>query len=349
MARLSQSISPSLNRSAIDVASAELGNLLLRLQNTVLHTDSDRERRLRSSEFERARVASNLEYARNSLTKLEHDALAIKAPGRRAEVQGDLNGKRELLELLLDRLEDLRQVAIDEDEDDTSTDGEDILSEIIPTPSDSMVDSISTGQPTESSGQDDDDNSEPPETMTIPTTTAAPAPAPTVPPEAHPETSALPQQHNQEPTQTTQTLRPRGAPTSPSPSAHSTARAALFANRSKPSTPQTSTATAEALLDRQRAEQDALSESILQMAGALKSSSQRFSSTLEADKEVVGRAGEGMDKTEQSMEAAKGRMGTLKKMTEGKGFIGRMILYAWVYGLMVACILVVFVLPKLRF
>ncbi|SPJ76270.1 uncharacterized protein FTOL_06001 [Fusarium torulosum] len=347
MARLSQSITPSLNRSAIDVASAELGSLLLRLQKTVLHTDSDRERRLRSSEFERARVASNLEYARSSLTKLEHDALAIKAPGRRAEVQGDLNGKRELLEALLDRLEDLRQVAIDEDEDDVSTDGEDILSEIIPTPSDSMVDSISTGHPTSSSGQDDDADSEPPETTTIPVTTTATATAPgSTPP---PEPSTFSQQPNQPPTQTTQALRTRGAPSSPSPSAHSTARAALFANRSKPSTPQTSTATAEALLDRQRAEQDALSESILQMAGALKSSSQKFSDTLDADKEVVGRAGEGMDKTEQSMEAARGRMGTLKKMTEGKGYFGRLLLFAWVYGLMVVCILVVFVMPKLRF
>ncbi|KIL95271.1 hypothetical protein FAVG1_00007 [Fusarium avenaceum] len=348
MARLSQSITPSLNRSAIDVASTELGSLLLRLQNTVLHTDSDRERRLRSSEFERARVASNLEYARSSLTKLEHDALAIKAPGRRAEVQGDLNGKRELLEALLDRLEDLRQVAIDEDEDDMSTDGEDILSEIIPTPSDSMADSISTGHPTSSSGQDDDADSDPPETTTIPATTTtatATAPVSTTPP----ETSTFSQQPNQPPTQTTQTLRPRGAPSSPTPSSHSTARAALFANRSKPSTPQTSTATAEALLDRQRAEQDALSESILQMAGALKSSSQKFSDTLDADKEVVGRAGEGMDKTEQSMEAARGRMGTLKKMTEGKGYFGRLLLFAWVYGLMVVCILVVFVMPKLRF
>ncbi|KAH7263235.1 hypothetical protein BKA59DRAFT_48593 [Fusarium tricinctum] len=347
MARLSQSIAPSLNRSAIEVASAELGSLLLRLQKTVLHTDSDRERRLRSSEFERARVASNLEYARSSLTKLEHDALAIKAPGRRAEVQGDLNGKRELLEALLDRLEDLKQVAIDEDEDDMSTDGEDILSEIIPTPSDSMADSISTGHPTSSSGQEDDADSDPPETTTIPaiTTATATAPVSTTPP----ETSTFSQQPNQSPTQTTQTLRPRGAPSSPSPSSHSTARAALFANRSKPSTPQTSTATAEALLDRQRAEQDALSESILQMAGALKSSSQKFSDTLDADKEVVGRAGEGMDKTEQSMEAARGRMGTLKKMTEGKGYFGRLLLFAWVYGLMVVCILVVFVMPKLRF
>ncbi|EGU76188.1 hypothetical protein FOPG_02133 [Fusarium oxysporum f. sp. conglutinans race 2 54008] len=346
MARLSHCTVPSINRSAIDIASAELGNLLLRLQKTVLHTDSDRERRLRSSEFERARVASNLEYARNSLTKLEHDALGIKAPGRRAEVQSDLNGKRELLELLLDRLEDLRQVAIEEDEDDGSTDGEDILSEIIPTPSDSMVDSISTGQPTESSGQDDDAESEPPEATTIPVTTATvPAPASTTPS----DTSTTSQEHKQQPTQTTQNLRSRGAPSSPSTPAHSTARAALFANRSKPPTPQTSTATAEALLDHQRAEQEALSESILQMASALKSSSQRFSTTLEADKDIVARAGEGMDKTEQSMEAAKGRMGMLKRMTEGKGYFGRLLLYAYIALLAVACILVVFVLPKLRF
>ncbi|KAF5546360.1 hypothetical protein FNAPI_8868 [Fusarium napiforme] len=343
MARLSHSAVHPINRSAIDIASAELGNLLLRLQKTVLHTDSDRERRLRSSEFERARVASNLEYARNSLTKLEHDALGIKALGRRAEVQSDLNGKRELLELLLDRLEDLRQVAIEEDEDDESTDGEDILSEIIPTPSDSMVDSISTGQPTESSGQDDDVESDPPEATTIPVTTSTvPAPASTIPPDTS-------QEHKQQPTQTAQNLRSRGAPSSPSPPAHSTARAALFANRSKPSTPQTSTATAEALLDHQRHEQEALSESILQMASALKSSSQRFSTTLEADKDVVARAGEGMDKTEQSMEAAKGRMGMLKRMTEGKGYFGRLLLYAYIALLAVACILVVFVLPKLRF
>ncbi|KAF4454094.1 hypothetical protein F53441_3331 [Fusarium austroafricanum] len=288
MARTSQQSSPSINRSAIDIASAELGNILLRLQKTVLHTDSDREQRLRSSEFDRTRVAS---------------------------------------------------LAIDEDEDDGSTDGEDILSEIIPTPSDSMVDSISTGQPTESSGQDDDADSEPPETSTIPVTTAT-APVSTAPP----ETSTSPQQ----PTQTTQNLRPRGEPSSPLLSAHSTARAALFANRSKP-TPQTSTATAEALLDRDRAEQELISGSILKMAGALKASSQRFSNTLEADKEVVERAGEGMDKTEQSMDAARGRMGMLKRMTEGKGWMGRMLLYVYILLLTVACLLVVFVFPKLRF
>lgn len=67
----------------------------------------------------------NLEYARSSLTKLEHDALGIKAPGRRSEVQGDLNRKRELLELLLDRLEDLREVRTG-----YSPDGKDVLTNV---------------------------------------------------------------------------------------------------------------------------------------------------------------------------------------------------------------------------
>lgn len=305
------------------------------------------------------------------MTKLEHDALAIKAPGRRAEVQVDLNGKRELLELVLDRLDDFRHVRTmaisggttltdpqmatseDEDDDDASSDGEDILSEVIPTPSDSMADSVSTDLPTESSGQDDKAEAEPSEFL--PPTVAKfvpPAMAPTPSPEPP---SEMPTPSIQDSTATTQTIRPRNtaaaATSSSSQSAHSTARAALFSNRTKSPANQTtaSTATAEALLDRQRAEQDALSNSILHMAGALKESSQRFSSTLEADKDVVGRAAEGMDKTEQGMEATKGRMGALKRVTEGKGWWGRMILYAWVYGLMVGLVLLVFVMPKLRF
>lgn len=85
------------------------------------------------------------------------------------------------------------------------------------------------------------------------------------------------------------------------------------------------------------------------MAGALKASSQRFSSTLDADNQVLSRAGEGMEKTGRGMEVAQGRMGMLRKMTEGKGWWGRMVLYAWVYGLMVGLVLFVFVFPKLRF
>lgn len=167
--------------------------------------------------------------------------------------------------------------------------------------------------------------------------------------------TATPTQTTAPSTQTTQTLRGRRTADTQSStnqsqaSGHTTARAALFANRRKPAPPETSTATAEAILDNQRAEQDALSGAILKMAGALKASSHKFSDTLEADKEVLGRAGEGIEKTEQSMEAARGRMGTLRKMTEGKGWWGRVILYAWVYGLMLSLVLLVFVFPKLRF
>lgn len=176
-------------------------------------------------------------------------------------------------------------------------------------------------------------------------TSAAAAPALINPEPLHTSQEALPPA----PTQTSQELRGRSAISSLTPPAHTTARAALFANRRRPASPQISTGTAEAILDHQRAEQDQLSESILKMAGALKASSRKFADTLEADKEVVGQAGEGIAKTERGMEAARGRMGALRRMTEGKGWWGRMILYAWVYGLMLALVLLVFVFPKLRF
>lgn len=64
---------------------------------------------------------------------------------------------------------------------------------------------------------------------------------------------------------------------------------------------------------------------------------------------MLGAAGASMEKSELSMEAAQGRMGSLRRMTEGKGWWGRMMLYAWVYGLMVSLVLLVFVFPKLRF
>lgn len=224
-------------------------------------------------------------------------------------------------------------MAVD-DEDDDSSDGEDLLGDIIPTPSQS-ADSIA---------------SEPQEEQTYDPPVLEQS-SPTPPPAREPEPEPIQYVHNPQPTETTQTLRERRPDPSQSTQTYTTARAALFANRRKPTAaePQTSTATAEAILDQQKQEQDALSDSILKMASALKSSSKKFSTTLEADKDVVGRASEGMEKTERGMEAARGRMGVLKKMTEGKGWWGRMILYAWVYGLMLTLVIFVFVLPKLRF
>jgi hypothetical protein len=85
------------------------------------------------------------------------------------------------------------------------------------------------------------------------------------------------------------------------------------------------------------------------MASALKASSQSFSSSLESEKTVLDSATSGLDKNEQGMEAAQRRVGALRRLTEGRGWWGRMVMYAYIAGLMVLAILIVFVLPKLRF
>jgi hypothetical protein len=56
-----------------------------------------------------------------------------------------------------------------------------------------------------------------------------------------------------------------------------------------------------------------------------------------------------MDRNELGLEAASRRMGHLRSMTEGKGWLGRMIMYAYIAGLAVLALVIVFVLPKLRF
>lgn len=85
------------------------------------------------------------------------------------------------------------------------------------------------------------------------------------------------------------------------------------------------------------------------MAQALKASAQGFSETLEADKEIVDRSVAGLDKNVSGLEAAQKRMGLLTRMSEGKGWWGRMMLYAWIFGLMFLAFFIVAFMPKLRF
>lgn len=125
-------------------------------------------------------------------------------------------------------------------------------------------------------------------------------------------------------------------------------RAELFAGQTS-STTGISTATSEALLTHNRTEQETLTSSLLSMAQALKESSLAFGSSLEDEKSILNRATEGLDKNELGMEAAQRRMGHLRTMTEGRGWLGRMLMYAYIAGLMVLALVIVFVLPKLRF
>ena len=123
----------------------------------------------------------------------------------------------------------------------------------------------------------------------------------------------------------------------------------LFPSKATTITGNPSLAHTEALLSHDRSEQETLTESLLEMAKQLKAQSVHFSNTLESDKGVVDRAVSGLDKNQINMDAASQRMGTLRRMTEGKGWWDRMKLYAMIGGLWLLAFLIVFIGPKIRF
>ena len=106
--------------------------------------------------------------------------------------------------------------------------------------------------------------------------------------------------------------------------------------------------TERALLADSRTHED-LTSSLVSLASQLKQQTRNFQASLDADKGLLDRALEGLDKNVTGMDAASKRMGMLRRMSEGKGWLGRIMLYAWILGLWVLAILLVFVGPKLRF
>jgi hypothetical protein len=123
----------------------------------------------------------------------------------------------------------------------------------------------------------------------------------------------------------------------------------LFSSKAGPTTGDPNLPQTEALLSHNRAEQENLTSSLLEMAKQLKQQSVHFGQTLEGDKGVLDRAVSGLDKNQLGMDAASRRMGTLRKMTEGKGWFARMKLYGFIFAMWVAAFLIVFIGPKIRF
>ncbi|KAK7747135.1 hypothetical protein SLS62_009190 [Diatrype stigma] len=392
MARVTQGpIAPRRNASDPDSLSSttslltDLSRLLARLQQTVLHADAERERRLRTSEYERNKAGINLEYARTLLTKLGQDALAVKVHARRQELQADLARKRDVFEQLAERLRELEDLSIDSDDDDngddsddgSSSEGEDLIGGgvVVHTPSGSPdsrpadrghapplppggVEEAGRRGGSGGVGEDEAAATEEQErrsTRLGPTATQTQIPSSITTRPAEPqttETKTVPAT-----TITEQNLRPRGgggkepAATLLAPDKGTTARQReqLLGGGTSNSTTATTTATTEAILDHHRAEQDALTDSLVRMAAALKQSSRAFATSLESEKAVLDAAGQGLERSETGLEAAARRMGSLTRMAEGRGWWGRVMLYAWIFGLMVLAVLIVFVLPKLRF
>ncbi|KAI8943129.1 hypothetical protein NX059_001160 [Plenodomus lindquistii] len=123
----------------------------------------------------------------------------------------------------------------------------------------------------------------------------------------------------------------------------------LFPSKPTTTTGDVSQARTDALLSHDRGEQDTLTTSLLEMAKQLKQQSIQFGSTLEGDKGILDRALSGLDKNTINMDAASKRMGTLRRMTEGKGWWDRIKLYGMIAGLWLIAFLIVFVGPKIRF
>jgi hypothetical protein len=90
-------------------------------------------------------------------------------------------------------------------------------------------------------------------------------------------------------------------------------------------------------------------DSLLALTRELKTAQTTFHDSLEGEKKHLGLATQGLDRNLDGIDAAGKRMGTLRRMTEGKGWFGRMMLYAYIAGLWVLALVIVFVLPKLRF
>jgi hypothetical protein len=113
----------------------------------------------------------------------------------------------------------------------------------------------------------------------------------------------------------------------------------------KPQNPQTT----ESKLTGDRHEQDSLTDSLLSLASQLKASSHAFQSSLEVEKSILNRAVEGLDRNVTGLDVAGRRMNMLRRMTEGRGWWGRILMYAWIFGLWLVAIGIVFLGPKLRF
>ncbi|CAK7265631.1 hypothetical protein SEPCBS57363_001681 [Sporothrix epigloea] len=350
----------------------DLGRLLARLERNLLRADSDRWRRLVTDEFQRLQARFDVAAARKLLTRVEQDALSIKVLSRRQDVQAELNRRRALIELLQERLDDLEEearltAAFDKDGEDASgdegraVDQEDVeLLHIFSRSPSENTQSIGRAPPTAS------ERSETPLSLDIDETAALPA-------DGRPRSrrrrtkgvriTAPGQEASTSTASATSSPRPRRrrtaaiGETDKGDAAHSTSaevKLATSPDRSTTTLFDTSgnetaaISTEEAVLDHHRREQEALSEDILRLAQALKEKSLTTSRMLEDDKEIVDRVGEGMNTTTDSLSAASRSMAVLTRMTEGKGWWGRMLLLGMVYGLMLLLLLLFLFLPKLR-
>ncbi|KAJ5915701.1 hypothetical protein N7466_011634 [Penicillium verhagenii] len=332
---------PSLGNSSPDLTLLNTARLFTRLEHNLL-TPGSELRTLRGSEFQRMRITKNLEYARTLLSQLERSLPQLKSLERKHEVQEEVTRDRQLLKRMQAVLDEEDARANDNDNDNSNDNDNEtevdtewadlfakpVAEKILPAPNSPSKPQIYT-ENKDKEQRDIDSTTTPTSTPAYPSTSTS---------TAAPPTSTAPP-----------TLRNRSTNQKPQTSlTDSTAKAKASGSSTSAST-STPANKKEQELSTHRLEQEDLTSSLVALASQLKASSQSFQTTLENEQSVLDRAVTGMDKTSATMEAAGKRMGMLRKMSEGKGWWGRMMLYAWIFGLWVVAILIVYVLPKLRF
>ncbi|KAJ5493846.1 hypothetical protein N7463_009933 [Penicillium fimorum] len=317
------------SEGSTDLALLNVARLFTRLEHNLLSPGSDR-RSLQQSEYQRMRVNKNVEYARSLLTQLERSLPQIKPLDRKHEAQAEIARDKQLLKRIQTALDEEEAKAEAKEDEDDETDEDDEWKELFSKPiAEKPISLVSQPKDQQKQTQPSDSQREVKGTSEAQQTT-------------NPSVTA---------STTTQT---------PTPSSTNQPTPPTLRNRHKTPAPPTEKASAtgsnttklagtETELSAHRMEQEDLTSSLLTLASQLKSSSQSFQSTLEGEKSALDRAVSGIDRTSTTMEAAGKRMGMLRKMTEGKGLWGRMMLYAWIFGLWVVAILIVYVGPKLRF
>ncbi|TKA22500.1 hypothetical protein B0A50_07965 [Salinomyces thailandicus] len=293
-----------------------LNRLLAKLDSTLLSsTSTSTKDPLRTSQYERNRVGANIEHARTLLLTLEKQSSTVRIQSQRQEAQADLQSKRDLIKRLNARLQELDQQDNDEDDEEDSDDDEDttdLLKQYAPARQD-VTAGIDTGEP--------------------------PSPPPTTKTTAPQPTTANNESRSRRPPQASDNHS----------AASTTAREALFADRTKPTHTNPSDLSAHELeMSHNRNEQEALSNGLLGLARALKGSAQQMGVSIESEKDVMKRAEGGLDKSAQGMEAAERKMGMLRRMSEGQGWYGRIKLYGFIFALWIGCFVLVFIGPKLR-
>jgi Membrane fusion protein Use1. len=244
------------------------------------------------------------------LLQIERSLPKIKPVDRRHGLQTDLARKRQTLNLLKDGLDaisaDAEMLGPEGDEEDfdtgiSSEDGDELLA----TPGESVEENeIENEVPlAEGASQryiEEEGLRLPTEEVLVPSTTTT-APTPTATTDA-----ALRHRHNRQSTLSATTDAAAATATAtalPTPSSLSKTQATEFT------------------LDAHRQEQENLTDSLLSLASQLKASSQSFQTSLEAEKSVLARAVEGLDRISRHGRR-RSPHGAIATNERGKGLVG---------------------------